>query len=462
MTRPAHLARAFVPPLLLLWAGGCSDSTAPPTAASLHAASPVAQEAPAGAAVAQPPSVLVRDQNGSPLPGAAVSFVVASGGGAISPGSVTTNSSGVATLTSWTLGDTPGINVVRASAAGTTITFSASGIQVPTFLSIVTFPQQQVVAGTTLHGQPGVLVTDQAGRPMAGVTVNFAVTSGASTVTPATVVTGAESTAEWGVARVTSWHLPTVGVHTVTATVPGLTAAHFIANAVDPSACNPVASVVIPGSTGGALSATDCALPTGKAIDYYLLEVAARTVVRLRAVSTEFDAFLLLSTSSGEPVAENDDDGMSFNSEIVAVLAPGSYHVGVTSFLPGVTGAYTLMAETATEGAPRSCEPPWSVMPGVSVSGVLAPSECEFDGRHIDLYQVFVAAGETVRITMSSIAVDPYLLFLDANFGLIENDNHEIGTTDARITYTAPASGFYLVVATSAQRAEGAYTLAID
>lgn len=462
VTSSPQLARATVLPLLLLLAAACSDSTEPPRPESLQAASPTNQQAPAGATVPEPPAVIVRDQNGSPMPGVAVDFAVTGGAGTISPASVTTDANGVARLASWTLGQVPGNNVVTATVGTSKVTFSAEGIRVPANVDFVSPPQMQVVAGSTVQGHPAVLVRDQTGAPLAGVTVTFQVTSGSSTITPTTIVTGAEGTADWGVARATSWHIPAQGAHTVTATVAGLPPATFTATGLDPAVCDPVGSVTVPGAVTGALSPGDCPLPTGEFVDHYLLEVATRSIVRIRAVSNAVDMYLLLSTTAGRPVAENDDDGLSLNSDLVAVLEPGSYHVGVTSFAPGETGAYNLTTEIVAEGAPRACLPLWFVTHGATVSGSLAPSECAFLGRHIDLYVIFLAAGETARITMISPELDAYLVFVDASGNLIENDNLAAGTFDARITFTAPLAGFYLFGTTSAQPAIGAYTLTID
>jgi len=48
--------------------------------------------------------VIVRDANANPVSGVSVTFAVASGSGSITGGSQTTNSSGIATVGSWTLG----------------------------------------------------------------------------------------------------------------------------------------------------------------------------------------------------------------------------------------------------------------------------------------------------------------------------------------------------------------------
>jgi len=85
-----------------------------------------AQTADAGTAVATAPSVKVSDALGNGVQGVSVTFEVASGGGTVVPTTpVTTNSSGIAAATSWTLG--PGLNTLVATTAGGSVTFTATG-----------------------------------------------------------------------------------------------------------------------------------------------------------------------------------------------------------------------------------------------------------------------------------------------------------------------------------------------
>ena len=89
------------------------------------------QSATAGSAVTTVPSVLVTDSGGNPVSGRSVTFAVATGAGTVVGGSATTNSSGIAAVTSWTLGTTAGANTLTATASGLTgspITFTATGV----------------------------------------------------------------------------------------------------------------------------------------------------------------------------------------------------------------------------------------------------------------------------------------------------------------------------------------------
>ncbi|HRP08474.1 MAG TPA: hypothetical protein PLL69_08295, partial [Gemmatimonadales bacterium] len=96
--------------LLLLPVAGCgSDTVTPdkpddpvPASIAVHAGNQ--QQAAAGAAVAIAPAVIVRDADGDPVSGVSVTFSVTAGGGALQGGTSTTNSAGIAAVSSWVLG----------------------------------------------------------------------------------------------------------------------------------------------------------------------------------------------------------------------------------------------------------------------------------------------------------------------------------------------------------------------
>lgn len=75
------------------------------------------QTATAGVAVTTAPSVTVKDANGNPKADVPVTFAVATGGGSVTGGTTTTNTSGIASVGSWTLGSV-GTNTLTATAVG--------------------------------------------------------------------------------------------------------------------------------------------------------------------------------------------------------------------------------------------------------------------------------------------------------------------------------------------------------
>ena len=184
------------------------------------------QEGVAGAALAQPFVVEVRDQNGSPMAGTTVTFTVTAGGGTLSATTDTTDANGIAS-TSLTLGRQPGPNTVEATVDGLMpVTFSATGLAVARMLDKVTGDGQEGASGAALAEPLVVLVQDQNGDPLAGATVTFSVTAGGGTLSALTATTDAQGRAT---TTLTLGSQP--GANTVVATVAGLDPVTFTATA---------------------------------------------------------------------------------------------------------------------------------------------------------------------------------------------------------------------------------------
>lgn len=185
---------------------------------SMVAVSQTTQSAPIGTNVNDPPSVIVRDAQGAPVAGVAVTFSVTAGGGSVvgSPG--TTNTNGVATLTSWKLGPVVGPNTVTATAAGLpSVTFNATGSAgAPATVVAFAGNDQTAVQGTSVAIPPTVRVTDANGNPVIGAVVTFAVVQGGGSATGLSQVTDTQ-----GHAAVGSWTLGPAAPNTLTATVTG-------------------------------------------------------------------------------------------------------------------------------------------------------------------------------------------------------------------------------------------------
>ena len=190
------------------------------------------QSAVAGSPVAIAPSVRVTDANGNAVSGVAVSFAVASGGGSITGGNATTNSSGIAAVGSWTLGSSLGANsltAVVASLSGSPLTFTATAIAGPP-ANIVkqAGDAQNAVAGSNVTVAPSVKVTSSNGLPLQGISVTFAVVLGGGSITNAVALTN-----NAGVATVGSWKLGnTAGANTLTASVGSLAPVTFTATGI--------------------------------------------------------------------------------------------------------------------------------------------------------------------------------------------------------------------------------------
>jgi len=200
----------FLPPLAAV-ACGASNLSVPSDepAAQVAMVQGDDQVGTPGSPLGQPLIVQVTDGEGNPLPGQPVSWIVAGGGGAIDPASANSNEEGFA-FAEWILGPDPGVNLVLAKVAGDTVTFSAtasnggagSGGAEAGRIGPIQGDGQTAETGARVAIAPAVRVTDSAGTPIAGVTVNFVVTRGGGAVVGPDQTTGSD-----GIARVGRWTL---------------------------------------------------------------------------------------------------------------------------------------------------------------------------------------------------------------------------------------------------------------
>jgi len=231
MTLRSHLAT----PLRVLAAlagvtllAACSDGVmTPPQPAALVVAAGASQSAAVGSAVATAPAVRVVDAGGRGVGGVEVAFSVLAGGGGVAAATAVTDRSGLATG-AWTLGTTPGVNELRASATGLgAVTFTAEAVPgAAAHLSVRAGDGLATLAGSATAEPPTVIVTDAYGNAVAGVSVRFAVRSGGGQVTNGSVLSSAA-----GLASAGSWTLGQPGLNELTATVTGLPAVVFTATA---------------------------------------------------------------------------------------------------------------------------------------------------------------------------------------------------------------------------------------
>ncbi len=197
------------------------------SATTIVASSVTSQSDTVGAAVANPPAVLVTDASGNPVSAVSVTFAVTSGGGSITGGSASSDANGIAALTSWTLGSTVGTNTVTATAAGLTgspVTFTATGVAGPATTLVITTQPSGAVNGVALSTQPVLALHDGFGNPalQAGVAVTASIATGGGTLGGATTI----ATDANGVATFSDLSLVgTVGSRTLSFSATGLTGA---------------------------------------------------------------------------------------------------------------------------------------------------------------------------------------------------------------------------------------------
>ena len=206
--------------LLSVTSNAVTLSVGTPTAMLKNAGD--AQTATAGTAVAVAPSVIVRDAGNTPVPGVAVTFAVATGGGSATGLTTTTNGAGIATVGSWTLGSTAGANSLTATAGALSVTFTATGTSgSATKFAIVQALPTSITVGAAI-GTATVQLTDALNNPVAQAGVSVTATG---TVQPSAATFALTGTTD--AAGVATFSLPPyvgpTGTATFTLTASGIT-----------------------------------------------------------------------------------------------------------------------------------------------------------------------------------------------------------------------------------------------
>jgi hypothetical protein len=142
------------------------------------------QTATVGTAVPIPPSVIVRDQFGNPVPRVDVTFAAAPGSGTVVPITpVATGANGIAAATSWTLGQIAGPNALTATAPaigiiGNQVTFTATGTPAAAAQLVFTVQPSNVLLSGPISPPVVVTARDPFGNTATGFTGNVAVAIG--------------------------------------------------------------------------------------------------------------------------------------------------------------------------------------------------------------------------------------------------------------------------------------------
>jgi hypothetical protein len=458
----ARLASALLLVAYVNCKGG--ETSEPAVATTLAANSSTSVTGVAGTAVTPPPSVIVTDQNGSPMDGAPVTFAVVSGGGSVSGATVTTNGSGIATVGSWTLGAVTGANVLSATSGTlTSVAFTATSTAgAAASLTKNAGDNQSAAAGSAVAIPPSVIVKDANGNPKSGVSVTFAVVSGGGSITGATAATNAA-----GVAAVGSWTLGNSGgVNSLSAAVTGLPSVTFTAGILS-NFCAPTATHTFGTASGGTLSSNDCQFSDGSFVDFWNTSVPEAGAYLFRQ-GAGFDTYLLLSMPDGTTIGENDDQlETGTGSGIKALLPAGNYLLGAGSFAPGATGDYEISSTTASTDV-SNCELVF-VVKNIATTQNIDATDCNLASAgatpiYGDAYFIFLRAGTSITVNMTSAALDSFLQLIRLD-GLViaQNDNIDATTKDSRMTFTVTQTNYYAIITRSVPTtAVGAYTLTIQ
>jgi len=128
---------------------------------------------------------------------------------------------------------------------------------------------------------------------------------------------------------------------------------------------------------------------------------------------------------------------------------------------PGCGGCTGVQCE---EDCGPNCLTGTPISIGQTVNGTIATTDCTWgNGYYNDRYSFTGTAGQQITIQMSSTALDPYLYLISSGGTVLAEDNNSGGGTIARITYSLPSSGTYIIEADSyLANGLGTYTLTLS
>jgi PKD repeat protein len=156
------------------------------SAAGLSVVSGDNQTARAGTRLPAALVVRLTDDDGNGVPGAAVTWVVGTGGGSVTPQNSITDEAGLASA-QWTLGSNPGENRVDAVVSGVAVAhFRATGtVGASAALAILIQPAPSARNGVPLGRQPVVQLRDARGNDVttAGIVITAQIGSGGGDLT---------------------------------------------------------------------------------------------------------------------------------------------------------------------------------------------------------------------------------------------------------------------------------------
>jgi len=218
----------------------------------------------------------------------------------------------------------------------------------------------------------------------------------------------------------------------------------------------------------GTLDASNDVMDDGSRYALHLIEAAAGESLDVTMTSSAFDAYLLIVDANGNTIAEDDDSAGGTNAR-VSVTAPsaGTYTIVANSYGADATGPYTISVVRGEAAAAGAATFGGDLDEGEVVTGELTrANDTMDDGSHYAVHPISASAGETLTITLRSPAFDVYLMVYDDEGGQLADDDDSAGGaqgTDARVTFTAPTSGEYFVIANGYDvDSLGPYTLTVE
>lgn len=229
----------------------------------------------------------------------------------------------------------------------------------------------------------------------------------------------------------------------------------------------PPTPIAFGGAVEGELTDDDDVNDNGQRFDGYVFTAEAGQRIQAIVRSGDFDTVVQVGEGDADDfsVLSSDDDGLGegTNSRLsFTVPEAGDYVLRVMGWQPSERGLYAL------ELVDRGPEPtPGSILVGATARGGLSEADAMAeDGAYYDAYRFEAKAGEKIRFIMVSNAFDAMVQVGSGDsdeFEQLAADDDGLSDTHARLDWTAPDEGTYVIRARSYASGEtGDYVLTVE
>jgi adhesin/invasin len=395
--------------------------------ATLAGVAPLSYNATVSSPVTPAPSVVVKDAAGNGVPGISVTFAP-NRDGSVSPAVAITGESGVAQVTSWTLGSSASAAyTLTARVEGSTLTpvvFSATArAGAAGRLLIVTQPSSPAQNAVAFAQQPVVQVADRNGNPasQANVRVTATVSSGPTgELQNATATTDGSGRAVFSGLTLTG----AVGRYAISFSADGLQG--VTSNAIELGVGEPAKlALATPPSANGRSRIALTAQPVIQVQD-----VSGNPVPRSDiSVTATVDA----GTTGGASTIVTDANGRAAFTDLAINGPPGQRTLTFTSTNPvlqSVSATVTLPEVVRIEANPST---PTSAVVGTTLTGVPLGVLKDVSG------QTVADAPVTLSPASGSVSVSPASVGSDAN-GVVTAGSWTLGTVAGTQTVVVTVS----------------------
>lgn len=216
----------------------------------------------------------------------------------------------------------------------------------------------------------------------------------------------------------------------------------------------------------GEITDTDPEDDEGRGYHAYGFSGTQGNRVQIVMRSGDFDTFLQVSGSGGEfAMLASDDDGLGegTDSRLTYILpSTGDYVIRASAL--GSEDDEGLYSIELTDRGPQPVN--GSILSGTTARGTLTGTDAiAEDGTHYDAYEIAVAGGDKLRLTLVSNDFDAVIEVGKAgeDWEAVASDDDGLSDTHARLEWTVEEAGDYVIRARGFGQGElGSYALTVE